>query len=67
MTRNRIPVHPTGSRLSSPAGRSLSPASDGAGELSPACVGLHVHEGSPVAAHGEGAYGVMTTTNGRRP
>jgi hypothetical protein len=58
MTRNRISVHPTGSRFSSPAGRSLSPASDGAGELSPA----HVHEGSPVAAHGEGAYGVMKSS-----
>lgn len=38
-------AHPTGSRFSSPAGRSLSPASDGVGELSPACVGLHVREG----------------------
>ena len=62
MTRNRFPVHPTGSRFSSPTGRSLSPALDGAGELSPACVGVHVHEGSPVAAHGEGAYGVITSS-----
>jgi hypothetical protein len=57
MTRARIPVHPTGSRLSSPAGRSLSPASNGAGELSL----VQAHEGSPVAAHGEGAYGVITS------
>ena len=62
MTRNRIPVHPTGSRAYSPAGRSLSPASDGAGELSPACVGVQAHEASPVASHGEGAYGVITSS-----
>jgi hypothetical protein len=62
MTRTRIPVHPTGSRFSSPAVRSLSPASDGVGELSPACVGVQVREASPVAAHGEGAYGVITSS-----
>ena len=61
MTRTRIPVHPTGSRFSSPAGRSLSPASNSVGELSPACVQAHVREGSPVASHGEGAYGVITS------
>ena len=60
MTRTRIPVHPTGSRFSSPAGRSLSPASDGVGELSP--VQAHTHEASPVAAHGEGAYGVIMSS-----
>jgi transcriptional regulator with XRE-family HTH domain len=53
-------LHPTGSRVS-PTGRSLSPASDGAGELSPSCVGVQAHEASPVAAHGEGAYGVITS------
>ncbi len=53
MTRNRIPLHLTGN-VSSP-GRSLSPASDGVGGLSP----VRVHEGSPVAAQGAGAYGVV--------
>lgn len=58
MTRNRIPAFPTGN-VSSP-GRSLSPASNGVGELSPAPA--HTREASPVAAHGEGAYGVITSS-----
>lgn len=54
--------HPTGN-VSSP-GRSLSPASDGVGELSP--VQAHTREASPVAAHGEGAYGAITTGSGAK-
>lgn len=54
--------HPTSPRLSSPVGRSLSPASDGVGELSPAGASAHVRGASPVAAHGEGAYGVVRSS-----
>lgn len=66
MSLVRPSLHPADPRFSSPVGRSLSPASDGVGELSPVRVGAHVQEASPVAAHGEGAYGVITTGSGAK-
>lgn len=66
MSLVRPSLHPASPRFSSPVGRSLSPASSDAGELSPAGAGVRVRETSPVAAHGEGAYGVITTGSGAK-